>query len=41
MVAWPVVEIWLTAMGVSNIKFNLNGLSFNHSTLDDFGISNQ
>jgi len=29
---WPVVGIWLTAMGVSTMAFNLNGLNFAHAT---------
>jgi photosystem II P680 reaction center D1 protein len=35
--AWPVIGIWFTAMGVSTMAFNLNGISFNHSILDSVG----
>merc|ERR1712187_55302 len=35
--AWPVVGIWLTAMGVSTMAFNLNGLNFQQSILDACG----
>lgn len=35
--AWPVVGIWLTALGVSTMAFNLNGLNFNQSILDSNG----
>merc|ERR1719355_410550 len=35
--AWPVVGIWLTAMGVSTMAFNLNGLNFQHSILTACG----
>jgi photosystem II P680 reaction center D1 protein len=35
--AWPVVGIWLTAMGVSTMAFNLNGLNFQQSILDASG----
>ena len=31
---WPVVCIWLTALGVSTMAFNLNGLNFNQSIVD-------
>jgi photosystem II P680 reaction center D1 protein len=37
LAAWPVVGIWFTAMGVSTMAFNLNGLNFNHSLLDSSG----
>lgn len=33
--AWPVVGIWFTALGVSTMAFNLNGLNYNESILDD------
>ena len=26
---WPVVGIWLTALGISTMAFNLNGFHFN------------
>lgn len=32
--AWPVIGIWLTAMGVSTMAFNLNGLNFIQSISD-------
>ena len=35
--AWPVVCIWLTALGVSTMVFNLNGLNFNQSIVDSQG----
>jgi photosystem II P680 reaction center D1 protein len=31
LAAWPVVGIWFTALGVSTMAFNLNGLNFNQS----------
>jgi photosystem II P680 reaction center D1 protein len=34
LAAWPVVGIWLTALGVSTMAFNLNGLNFNQSMID-------
>ena len=34
---WPVVEIWLTALGVSTMAFNLNGFNFNQSVVDSQG----
>jgi photosystem II P680 reaction center D1 protein len=37
LAAWPVLGIWLTAMGVSTMAFNLNGLNFQHSVLDSRG----
>ena len=35
LAAWPVVGIWLTALGVSTMAFNLNGFNFNQSILDN------
>merc|ERR1719156_128915 len=35
--AWPVVGIWFTALGVSTMAFNLNGLNFNQSIIDSSG----
>jgi photosystem II P680 reaction center D1 protein len=35
--AWPVMGIWFTALGVSTMAFNLNGLNFNQSILDSSG----
>jgi photosystem II P680 reaction center D1 protein len=32
--AWPVIGIWFTALGVSTMAFNLNGLNYNESILD-------
>jgi len=37
LAAWPVIGIWLTAMGVSTMAFNLNGFNFNQSILDSEG----
>ena len=37
LAAWPVVGIWLTALGVSTMAFNLNGLNFNQSIADTNG----
>merc|ERR1711879_844930 len=37
LAAWPVIGIWFTALGVSTIAFNLNGLNFNQSLLDSGG----
>jgi photosystem II P680 reaction center D1 protein len=34
LAAWPVVGIWFTALGVSTMAFNLNGLNFNQSLID-------
>jgi photosystem II P680 reaction center D1 protein len=34
---WPVVCIWLTALGVSTMAFNLNGFNFNQSVVDSQG----
>lgn len=35
--AWPVIGIWFTALGVSTMAFNLNGLNFNQSIVDSQG----
>jgi photosystem II P680 reaction center D1 protein len=35
--AWPVIGIWFTALGVSTMAFNLNGLNFNQSVVDSSG----
>merc|ERR1719434_349726 len=35
--AWPVIGIWFTALGVSTMAFNLNGLNFNQSIVDSKG----
>jgi photosystem II P680 reaction center D1 protein len=35
--AWPVIGIWFTALGVSTMAFNLNGLNFNQSIVDSSG----
>ena len=37
LAAWPVIGIWFTALGVSTMAFNLNGLNFNQSILDSSG----
>jgi photosystem II P680 reaction center D1 protein len=37
LAAWPVVGIWFTALGVSTMAFNLNGLNFNQSILSNQG----
>merc|ERR1719198_22639 len=34
LAAWPVIGIWFTALGVSTMAFNLNGLNFNQSIID-------
>ena len=34
---WPVIGIWFTALGVSTMAFNLNGLNFNESIIDSSG----
>jgi photosystem II P680 reaction center D1 protein len=34
---WPVIGIWFTALGVSTMAFNLNGLNFNQSIIDHSG----
>jgi len=35
--AFPVIGIWFTALGVSTMAFNLNGLNFNQSIIDSSG----
>ena len=37
LAAWPVIGIWCTALGVSTMAFNLNGLNFNESIIDSSG----
>jgi len=37
LAAWPVIGIWLTAMGISTMAFNLNGFNFNQSVVDSQG----
>jgi photosystem II P680 reaction center D1 protein len=37
LAAWPVLGIWFTAMGVSTMAFNLNGLNFIQSIQDSEG----
>jgi photosystem II P680 reaction center D1 protein len=37
LAAAPVIGIWFTALGVSTMAFNLNGLNFNQSILDSSG----
>ncbi|KAG7348085.1 photosystem II qb protein psbA [Nitzschia inconspicua] len=34
---WPVLGIWLTAMGISTMAFNLNGFNFNQAVIDSEG----
>jgi photosystem II P680 reaction center D1 protein len=34
LAAWPVIGIWFTALGVSTMAFNLNGLNFNQSIIE-------
>ena len=34
---WPVLGIWLTALGVSTMAYNLNGFNFNESIVDTRG----
>ena len=34
---WAVLGIWFTALGVSTMAFNLNGLNFNQSIIDSSG----
>lgn len=34
LAAWPVLGIWFTALGVSTMAFNLNGLNFQQSLVD-------
>ena len=41
LAAWPVIGIWFTALGVSTMAFNLNGLNFNQSIIDSSGHHNQ
>ncbi len=36
-ISWPVIGIWFTALGVSTMAFNLNGLNFNQSIIDSSG----
>jgi photosystem II P680 reaction center D1 protein len=37
LAAWPVIGIWCAAMGIAVSSFNLNGLNFNQSILDNQG----
>ncbi|MFQ6629670.1 hypothetical protein Gotur_008240 [Gossypium turneri] len=37
LAAWPVVVIWLIALGISTMAFNLNGFNFNQSVFDSQG----
>ncbi|KAL2225426.1 UNVERIFIED_CONTAM: Photosystem II protein D1 [Sesamum indicum] len=37
LLAWPVVGIWFTALGISTMAFNLNGFNFNQSVVDSQG----
>jgi len=35
LAAWPVVGIWFAALGVSTMAFNLNGLNYVQSIVDN------
>jgi photosystem II P680 reaction center D1 protein len=37
LAGWPVIGIWFTALGVSTMAFNLNGLNLNQSIIDSSG----
>jgi photosystem II P680 reaction center D1 protein len=37
LAVWPVLGIWFTSLGVSTMAFNLNGLNFNESLMDNSG----
>ncbi|KAI5436182.1 hypothetical protein KIW84_022589 [Lathyrus oleraceus] len=37
LVAWPVVGIWFTALGINIMAFNSNGFNFNQSVVDSQG----
>merc|ERR1712203_1205538 len=37
LAAFPVIGIWFTALRISTMAFNLNGLNFNQSILDENG----
>jgi photosystem II P680 reaction center D1 protein len=37
LVAVPTIGVWFSALGVSSMAFNVNGLNFNHSILDSRG----
>jgi photosystem II P680 reaction center D1 protein len=37
LAAWPVIGIWCAAMGIAVSSFNLNGLNFNSSIMDNQG----
>ena len=37
LAAWPVIGICFTALGVTTMAFNLNGLNFNQSIIDSIG----
>ena len=37
LAAFPVIGIWFTALRISTMAFNLNGLNFNQSILDANG----
>jgi photosystem II P680 reaction center D1 protein len=37
LAVFPVLGIWMTALGISTMAFNLNGLNFNQSILDSNG----
>ena len=35
LAAWPVIGIWFASAGIFAAGFNLNGLNYNHSILDN------
>jgi len=37
LAAWPVIGIWFTALGVSTMAYNLNGINYNEAILDSQG----
>eukprot|EP00977_Amphora_coffeiformis_P007759 scaffold1695_cov167-Amphora_coffeaeformis.AAC.29 len=37
LAAWPVMGVWMAAMLISMVAFNLNGLNFNQSLVDSSG----
>jgi len=37
LAAWPVVGVWMAAMLISMVAFNLNGFNFNQSIVDSEG----
>ncbi|KAL6345151.1 hypothetical protein AAG906_013635 [Vitis piasezkii] len=37
LVAWPIVDIWFTILGINTMTFNINGFNFNQSVVDSQG----